>query len=144
MGNGSSSQQLKAKMGHLSGELRWGSETPRSPCQVTVLELPYVHSWKQLAPNLFNRGVKLETIKSYLTGINYMKPQRIQPYFFYSLSCFNFNGLGFWVGFFVLQTHVLLHWYCAKIVFQMLWERKIFTTSLDYFFFFLNRDNNHL
>lgn len=87
-GNGSSGHQLKAKMGHLSGELSWGLVTPRSPFQVTVLELSYVCSWEWLAPSLFNRGVKLETIKSYLIGRNYMEPQRIQPYFFYHLYCF--------------------------------------------------------
>lgn len=43
-GNGSSGHQLKAKMGHPSGELSWGSETPRSPLQVTVPKLSYVCS----------------------------------------------------------------------------------------------------
>lgn len=32
----------------------------------------------------------------------------------------------------VLQTHVLLHWYFAKLVLQGLWgEKKNLTTSLD-------------
>lgn len=44
---------------------------------------------------------------------------------------FKFNGLG-GVFFLVLQTHVLLHWYFAKLVLQGLWgEKKNLTTSLD-------------